>query len=432
MSSEASIRLAGVGKTFSMFRHPAGRLIAALTRRPAGKSLQALSGVNLVAGKGECVGIIGRNGAGKSTLLQVVSGVMTPTTGTVETHGRIAAMLQLGAGFNREFTGRQNALLAAAIYGLGPSQIEARMPAIEAFAGIGDKIDRPVREYSSGMFARLAFAVCANVDPDILIVDEILGVGDSDFQQRSMRFLRQFRRKGLVLFVSHDEHAVSALCDRVVWIEAGRVIADGSARPVLRRYRSHMAALVAGAEGLANATNDSDDLARIALQEPAPAEGFDPDNPPEPSGRAEIRRVAVSSAAGGQVAFAGGEVVALHVEAKAGSDLDVACVIALMRNPMGQVVIAFDSRRLAGGAELQLRADRRLDVEFRFRLPFLPTGVYAVDALVLSGRDGQDRVEAMSESAATLRVVSTHVSAGLANIRMDKVSVEKVASGERA
>ncbi|MGB6118981.1 MAG: ABC transporter ATP-binding protein [Mesorhizobium sp.] len=429
MSSEASIRLAGVGKTFSMFGHPAGRLIAALTRRPAAKSLQALSGVNLTAGKGECVGIIGRNGAGKSTLLQVVSGVMAPTTGTVETHGRIAAMLQLGAGFNREFTGRQNARLAAAIYGLGPSQIEARMPAIEAFAGIGDKIDQPVREYSSGMFARLAFAVCANVDPDILIVDEILGVGDSDFQQRSMRFLRQFRRKGLVLFVSHDEHAVSALCDRVVWIEAGRVIADGPARPVLRRYRSHMAALVAGAEGLAN---DGDDLARIALQEPAPAEGFDPDNPPEPSGRAEIRRVAVSSEDGVQVAFAGGEMVALHVEAKAGSELDAACVIALMRNPMGQVVLAFDSRRLAGGGGLQLREDGRLEVEFRFRLPFLPTGVYAVDALVLSGRDGQDRVEAMSESAATLRVVSTHVSAGLANIRMDKVSFDKVASGERA
>lgn len=421
MSSEPLINLRGVGKTFQTYSHPAGRLMAALSSRYAGEAVKALSSIDLVTTRGECVGIVGRNGAGKSTLLQIISGVMQPTAGTVETRGRIAAMLQLGAGFNGEFTGRQNVRLTAAIYGLGPSEIEARMASIENFAGIGDRIDRPVREYSSGMFARLAFAVCAHVDPDIIVVDEILGVGDAEFQQRSMRFLRQFRRKGIVLFVSHDEHAVSALCSRAIWIEAGRLVADGPARPVLRQYRRHMAGLVAGSDP------------QLPRDEPAPADlvqaasgrlrPFDPDDPPAPAAGAKLLDLSVTAGGVGRVAFAGGEIVEMAVSAMASAPLDKPRILVLVRNPMGQVVFELDSRR-EGHASADASVGDYLSCRFRFRLPYLPSGVYSIDVLATSSPASGERLEALAEAAATLRMVSSHVSGGLANIRMDSIVFE--------
>ena len=198
MSAEFAIRLAGVGKFYPMFTQPEDRLKQLLVRgkRRYYQEYWALQDVTLDILKGESVGIIGRNGAGKSTFLQLVCGTLRPSTGSIEVEGRIAAMLELGAGFNPEFTGQENVHLAAAVLGLSADLIKERYPSIAEFAGIGDFIDRPVKYYSSGMYARLAFAVAAHVDADILVVDEILAVGDAAFQQKCMRFIHAFREPG--------------------------------------------------------------------------------------------------------------------------------------------------------------------------------------------------------------------------------------------
>ena len=201
----------------------------------------ALRHVDLELKRGEMLGVIGENGAGKSTLLHLICGTLHPNEGTAQVHGRLAAMLELGAGFNREFTGRENVFLSAAVMGLTQQQIAERFDAIAAFADIGQFLELPVKTYSSGMYARLAFAICAHVDADILIVDEILGVGDAAFQRKSMRFLEQFCETGTMLLVSHDSGTVARLCQRALWLERGEVRALGPAEEVCARYLQNKA-----------------------------------------------------------------------------------------------------------------------------------------------------------------------------------------------
>jgi len=201
------------------------------------RDFYALHGLSLTIRRGEAVGIIGRNGSGKSTLLQMIAGTLTPTTGSVHTYGRIAALLELGSGFNPEFTGRENVYLNAAVLGLTKAQIDERYDAIAAFAEIGDFIDQPVRTYSSGMVVRLAFAVAAHVDPDILIVDEALSVGDARFQLKCARAIDRFIEQGItLLFVSHDTSAVKRLCNRAVLLERGMLVYEGMPNDVSNLY----------------------------------------------------------------------------------------------------------------------------------------------------------------------------------------------------
>lgn len=197
----------------------------------------ALKGVAFEVKKGETVGIIGRNGAGKSTLLQILCGTLTPSCGTVEINGRVAALLELGAGFNAEFTGRENVYMNASVLGLTQEEIDVRFDDIVAFADIGDFIEQPVKTYSSGMYVRLAFAVIVHVDADILIVDEALAVGDMYFQAKCMGHLKKLMNSGVtVLFVSHDVNTVKALCSRAVYLEQGKVAAEGETQEVVAAY----------------------------------------------------------------------------------------------------------------------------------------------------------------------------------------------------
>ncbi len=197
----------------------------------------ALRGATFEVARGETVAIVGRNGAGKSTLLQLIAGVLAPTEGSVRVAGRMAALLELGAGFDPDFSGRENVLIAGTLLGLTQAQIEARMEDILRFADIGYFIDEPVRTYSSGMFVRLAFSVNVHASPDVLIVDEALAVGDAPFQAKCFRKLRELQDGGTtLLFVSHDVQAVRSLCSRALWIEGGELRADGNAPEVTSRY----------------------------------------------------------------------------------------------------------------------------------------------------------------------------------------------------
>src|SRR5580698_3890996 len=201
------------------------------------KEFWALRDITFEVGKGEIVSLIGPNGCGKSTLLQIVSGILQPTTGRIVTRGRLAALLELGAGFNPEFTGRENVFLNGEILGFSPAEIARMLPGIEEFAGIGDFIDRPVKEYSSGMYVRLAFATAIHVDPDILIVDEALAVGDAIFANRCIRKFEELKEKGVtILFVSHDLGLVKRLSTRAILMLDGRVAAFGNPSEVVNKY----------------------------------------------------------------------------------------------------------------------------------------------------------------------------------------------------
>lgn len=243
MSSEAvaepTISCRGVGKAFKLFMHRNDQLKQTLFGRwhQFYKEHWVLKDVSFDVAKGECVGIIGRNGAGKTTLLQILCGITEQTHGETRINGRLAPILALGAGFDHELTGRENALIGGAILGLKKAQIVERMDSIAAFADIGDFFYQPLKMYSSGMLSRLAFAVSAHADADILIVDEALSVGDTAFGAKCDDYIKNFANHGTILVVSHDLATLEMLCDRLVWIHDGLVRAIGAPSALIPEYR---------------------------------------------------------------------------------------------------------------------------------------------------------------------------------------------------
>lgn len=238
MGDEIAISLKNVSKCYRRYTRPVDRLKEILL--PAKKRAQefwALQDISLEIVKGETIGIVGKNGSGKSTLLQIIAGTLTPTAGKVWVNGRVSALLELGSGFNPEFTGRQNVFFNGQILGLSREKIEAKFDDIAAFAEIGDFIEHPVKTYSSGMIVRLAFAVIANTEPNILIVDEALAVGDMQFQARCMKRIRQMKEEGVtILFVSHDSASVKMLCNSAVLMNHGRILQIGKPKEVVDKY----------------------------------------------------------------------------------------------------------------------------------------------------------------------------------------------------
>ena len=243
MSSDISIQVEGLSKCYHIYDRPRDRLLQMLGRgkKQYFREFWALRNASFSVKRGETVGIIGRNGSGKSTLLQMICGTVAPSIGTVVTHGRVAALLELGAGFNVEFTGRENVMLNAAILGFPAQDMQARMAQVLEFSELGDFLDQPVKTYSSGMYARLAFSIAIHVDPDILIVDEALSVGDARFVAKCMRRIKEIKERGTtILFVSHDVGSIRTLCERVVWLDKGRLVEQGDVFPVTGRYMEFM------------------------------------------------------------------------------------------------------------------------------------------------------------------------------------------------
>lgn len=232
-----AIRVKGLTKKYKLYQKRSERLANVLGKEKNIKEFYALKGVSFEINKGECVGIIGHNGAGKSTLLKLLTGVAFPTSGEIEINGRLASMLELGSGFNPELTGMENIYFNGSLNGLTKEEIDGKLKEILDFADIGNFIEQPVKNYSSGMFARLAFAVAINVDPDILIVDEILSVGDVGFQVKCMEKFNEFKKKGkTILYVSHGLGTVKKFCDRAIWLQKGEVVDDGNSVIVVERY----------------------------------------------------------------------------------------------------------------------------------------------------------------------------------------------------
>jgi lipopolysaccharide transport system ATP-binding protein len=260
MSCEPAIRISDVGKCYYLFEKPIHRLINQLFNdRDNGTAFWALRNVSFEITPGETVGIIGKNGSGKSTLLEIIAGTTRPTEGDVRVQGRVAALLELGAGFSPEFTGRENALMNAAVMGVEPTLAQASIADIAEFAEIGEYLDQPVKTYSSGMYVRLAFASAVSFDPDILIIDEALSVGDIRFQRKCFRKFEQLKQQGkTILFVTHSTELVKAHCDKAIFLNDGEVQDRGDVRDVVHAYLSAMFGGDRTAVGKLDSSSDPD------------------------------------------------------------------------------------------------------------------------------------------------------------------------------
>ena len=268
-SDDVMIDARDVGKDYLIYEKPSHRLWQMIFRgmHTFFRAHTVLRGITFQVRRGETVGLVGRNGSGKSTLLAMICGTLPPTSGEVRVNGRVAALLELGAGFNPEISGLENIDLCAQIYGLTAEQVRQRRQSIVDFADIGDYIEQPVKTYSSGMFTRLAFSVVAHVDAEILVIDEALAVGDAYFVQKCMRFLAAFKEKGgTLLFVSHDMGAISSLCDRAIWLRDSAIVMDAAPKQIANAYLADLYHAQQGATPVSAAVSDD------AAVEDAPVE----------------------------------------------------------------------------------------------------------------------------------------------------------------
>jgi lipopolysaccharide transport system ATP-binding protein len=435
MSSDVVVAVENLSKAYTTYDNPAGRLKQALLSRlhrklsPSVRNLGvqwshpqyfsqswALQPLDLQILRGETVAIVGRNGSGKSTLLRLICGTANPTTGGVRTQGRIGALLELGSGFNPEFTGRENVYLNASILGFSRDNTAERLQDIISFADIGEFIDKPVKTYSSGMTMRLAFSVIANIDCELLVVDEALAVGDAYFQQKCMRWLRQFQQKGTVLFCSHDVGAVLSLCKRAVWLDEGKVKMVGPAKHVCESYNAFIHQLTTGqlsptirrvpVQGPADGQPSTSTCNDIAVDPSNKVEGDPPSNPdlptPPPSppsvfdtlgtsqsfgtGMAEIVSGKLLSQHGGELFhIAGGEAVQLNITARAKADLESAILGFIVKDRLGQPIFGDNTLQRTQGHTFELKKDAVVTASFVFRLPLLAAGRYAVTLAVATG-----------------------------------------------
>lgn len=438
-----------VSKCFEMYEKPVHRLYQTLFAgsKKFYKEFWALKDISFDVHRGECIGIIGRNGAGKSTLLQIITGTLAPTTGEVSVKGRVAALLELGSGFNPEFTGRENVYLNASILGLSKEEIDARYDDIIAFADIGEFVNQPVKTYSSGMMVRLAFAVVAHVDADILIVDEALSVGDAFFQQKCMRFMRKFMEEHTVLFVSHDTGAVSGFCRRGILLNHGSVELMADAKTVVQRYLKDLYAEnqdVTAAAGTIDSKLDSEAGDPLSYRDMR-AEyinnskyrndievfRFDPTKDSFGSGGATIESVQLRDMKGTPLSWiVGGEMVDLHVRCKANQELFSPIVGFFIRDRLGQDLFGDNTYMTYSKDPLAISADREFEADFVFRMPFLAPGDYSVCVAVATGSNREHVQHEWRNEAMILRSNSTSPASGLIGIPMQAINLKAV-EGER-
>ena len=434
------IRVSHARKCYQIYERPLHRLLQGVVGRSRKlyREFWALDDVSFEVWPGETMGIVGRNGSGKSTLLQLIAGTLALTSGEVEVNGRVAALLELGSGFNPDFTGRENVYLNASILGLSRSEIDTRYDDIVAFADIDEFINQPVSSYSSGMVMRLAFAVMAHVDADILIIDEALAVGDAFFTQKCMRYLRDFKERGTLLFVSHDSSAVTGLCERAVWLDHGKQRACGSAKDVMHAYlEEFMAERQGGGVRRTTVGRRSERperrkdyrqelMDRSLLRNDIHVVPFHPDAESFGELKARVVDVALLDEQGAQLAWiVGGESVVLELVVEAYEPMRNAIVGFYLKDRLGQLLFGDNTYLnyldegfpVAGGETFRAR--------FHFDMPRLQAGDYFITAGVADGSQDDHVIQNWIHEALMFKSNGTQVPAGIIGIPMHDITLNR-------
>jgi len=374
-----------VSKTYAVYESPADRLMELATLGAASRhrDFHALSDLTFSVGRGEVFCIMGENGSGKSTALQLIAGIFAPTSGGVRVNGRVSALLELGSGFNPEFSGRENVYMNGAILGLSKKELDRRYSSIEAFAEIGDFIHEPVRTYSSGMAVRLAFAVAVHVDPEILIVDEALAVGDAWFRQRCMRRINEMRDRGVtIVFVSHSASDVRAIGDRALWLDHGRMRAIGDTGEVLAQYLAAVSPETPAQQQSATVTSAVTAVTTIPNVDNRSGDGA-----------ATILGVAVLDDFGGPLhLMVPNSGIVVRISVRANRDLLRPDVGVRLRNHLGLDFAATSAAR-EGHSPSPIAAGETVTVDFHLAIPELYPGAFAFSPWVSNGGDVCDAID---------------------------------------
>jgi ABC-type polysaccharide/polyol phosphate transport system ATPase subunit len=422
------IQARNVSKCYRIYQHPSDRLkeFLAFGRKQFHQQFWAVKSVDVEVQRGCCLGIIGENGSGKSTLLRMIAGVIRPTGGSMSVDGRVSALLELGAGFNPEFTGRENIFLNASILGLSDAETRKRIPSIEKFAEIGEFVDRPVKTYSSGMFVRLAFAVAIHMDPDVLVVDEALSVGDFFFQQRCIRRILQLKQDGVtIIFVSHDLDTVRSLADRAIWMEHGSVRLEGKPDDVVAKYMAAMLSrgrkeeIEEEAMGKALPISPELDLPEEVLSRiPAFLTAIPNIDHRYGNGKARIRGIGVFSKNGLPLSSVDqGDRVCVRISVEFLEDVEHPNIGFMLRNKLGQDVTAtnmmFEGERLPSA-----RAEDRLSVDFILDVPLLQGAYYYLSPAIADGTLDHYEICDWIDNACAIEVVQRTTTYGHMRIPM--------------
>jgi lipopolysaccharide transport system ATP-binding protein len=437
--SDIAVKIENLTKVYRLYDDPVDRLKESLhpLRKVYHRDFFALNDVSFEIVKGETVGIIGRNGAGKSTLLKILTGVLTPTHGQVLTSGKVLALLELGAGFNPELTGVENVYFNGALLGASRKEMDEKLDAILDFADIGEFIHQPVKTYSSGMYVRLAFAVIANMDADVIIVDEALSVGDAFFVQKCMRFLRKFIEHGTLVFVSHDTGAVLNLCDRAVWLHDGTVHKDGHPKDVTEAYLADLyeaqqgaSAVAVAKQGLAPETSAEprdmrlDFVNATSLRNDIELFEFKDDGLSFGKRGASIESITLLDNAGAPLSWVvGGEEVSLTFQCRVKEHLQNPILGFIVKDRLGQSVFADNTFLVYADRPVPVAAGQALEAQFSFRMPVMPVGDYSISVAVAEGTQQEHIQHQWINDALIFKVHSSSVCLGLMGVPMKEIEL---------
>ena len=454
MSCEKIIEVKNLSKRYEMYKYPYHRLFQTLCMGHVQfyKEFYALKDVSFDICQGECIGIIGRNGAGKSTLLQILAETLRPTEGSISINGRIAALLELGSGFNMDFTGEENIFMYGAVLGLSQQQILEKYPRIVEFADIGDAISQPVKTYSSGMAMRLAFAVAAHIEADILIVDEALAVGDVVFVQKCFNFLREFIKTHTVILVTHDIASVRDLCTRAIWLKDGRLEQDGDPREVTDNYLAYCYESKQGESAIETpAPEPEPEPEPEPVPEPEPEKKipsadvrrelwqqyqeavpqyvffeFDENAPSFGKGGARINSVTFCDQAGEELYHAGGgERVILRIKITALEDLVSPIVGFGFRNQRGESLFGDNTFEFYDGRPVPVKAGEELIAEFEFEMPRVPCGEYTLHVAIADGTQDEHVQHQWFHNCMTITSTYHGKTGVLVGIPMHRIEMKK-------
>ncbi len=461
-NKQTTIAVEKLGKAFTMHNKKREQIKEVLgLKKKQDNQHWALKNISFELSKGEAIGVVGRNGSGKSTLLQLICGTLSATEGKITTNGKIAALLELGSGFNPEFTGKENIYLNATLLGLKKMEIANNLDKIQAFADIGEYINQPIRTYSSGMIVRLAFAVMAHVNADILIIDGALAVGDAYFTQKCMRFIQRIRREKSLIFVSHDANAVLSLCDKAILLENGKMNMIGKPKEVMEVYTRGLQEEMAMNNTTEKKGTSSEAYRYKKIEEKWTSQNINTYklkwqdyrttyiNKTDLANKIEVKQYEEnelqSEDYGGKIAkiqsvniknveidksiniIMGGELACIEIIISVHDNIESPIIGFLLKNDKGITLLGDNSYNNLEAEKIKnLEKGMKLRVSFTFTIPILPSGNYSVSAAIAEGDQKQHEILHWKNDAIVLQSLCSSVAAGVAGVAMQSISIETI------